>query len=55
MHFCAGVPIILVGCKKDLRRDPKAIENLRKTGQQFVTPEEVWDYSFQSNVSLRSR
>jgi Ras family protein A len=41
MHFCAGLPIILVGCKKDLRRDPKTIEELRKTSQRPVTPEEV--------------
>lgn len=41
MHFCAGLPIILVGCKKDLRRDPRVIEELRKTGQRPVTPEEV--------------
>ena len=41
MHFCAGLPIILVGCKKDLRRDPKTIEELRKTQQRPVTPEEV--------------
>lgn len=41
MHFCAGLPIILVGCKKDLRRDPRVIEELRKTNQRPVTPEEV--------------
>jgi hypothetical protein len=41
MHFCAGLPIILVGCKKDLRRDPRAIEELRKTSQRPVTSEEV--------------
>lgn len=40
LHFCAGLPIILVGCKKDLRHDPKTIEELRKTHQQPVTPEE---------------
>ncbi|CAG8518774.1 13101_t:CDS:2 [Acaulospora colombiana] len=40
MHFCAGLPIILVGCKKDLRFDPKTIEELRKTSQRPVTPEE---------------
>ncbi|KAJ6583020.1 small GTPase-binding protein [Mycena vulgaris] len=33
VHFCAGLPIILVGCKKDLRRDPRV-------GQQVVTFEE---------------
>jgi Ras homolog gene family, member A len=41
MHFCAGLPIILVGCKKDLRRDNKTIDELRKTNQRPVTPEEV--------------
>jgi len=40
MHFCSGLPIILVGCKKDLRRDPRVIEELRKTSQRPVTPEE---------------
>lgn len=40
MHFCPGLPIILVGCKKDLRRDPKTIEELRKTNQRPVAPEE---------------
>lgn len=41
MHFCQGLPIILVGCKKDLRYDPKTIEELRKTSQKPVSPEEV--------------
>jgi Ras family protein A len=41
MHFCPNLPIILVGCKKDLRRDPRVIEELRKTNQRPVTPEEV--------------
>lgn len=41
MHFCAGLPIILVGCKKDLRRDPRVIDELRKTSQRPVSPEEV--------------
>jgi len=40
MHFCAGLPIILVGCKKDLRRDPRVIEELRRTSQRPVSPEE---------------
>ena len=41
MHFCQGLPIILVGCKKDLRYDAKTIEELRKTSQKPVSPEEV--------------
>ncbi|KAJ7730855.1 P-loop containing nucleoside triphosphate hydrolase protein [Mycena maculata] len=37
MHFCAGVPIILVGCKRELRRDPRVLERL---SQRPVTPDE---------------
>jgi Ras homolog gene family, member A len=33
--------MILVGCKKDLRYDQRAIEELRKTSQKPVSPEEV--------------
>uniref|UniRef100_A0A1D1YB72 GTP-binding protein rhoA n=1 Tax=Anthurium amnicola TaxID=1678845 RepID=A0A1D1YB72_9ARAE len=40
MHFCQGLPTLLVGCKKDLRFDPKTIEELRRTSQRPVTPEE---------------
>lgn len=41
LHFCQGLPIILVGCKKDLRHDPKTIEELHKTSQSPVTAEQV--------------
>ena len=41
LHFCQGLPIILVGCKKDLRYDGKTLEELRKTSQKPVSPEEV--------------
>jgi GTPase SAR1 family protein len=50
MHFCADLPIILVGCKKDLRRDPRVIDELGKTSQKPVTPEEVRLSSFCSFV-----
>ena len=40
-HFCRGLPIILVGLKKDLRRNPKTIAELRRTRQHPVTSEEV--------------
>lgn len=40
LHFCRGVPIILVGCKCDLRNDPQTIENLRQTSQQPVSTAE---------------
>lgn len=40
LHFCAGLPILLVACKKDLRNDPRTIEELKKTGQNPVSYEE---------------
>ncbi|KAL1923982.1 uncharacterized protein VTP21DRAFT_7017 [Calcarisporiella thermophila] len=40
IHFCPNLPILLVGCKKDLRYDPAVIEELRKTSQRPVSPEE---------------
>ncbi|KAI8149364.1 P-loop containing nucleoside triphosphate hydrolase protein [Fennellomyces sp. T-0311] len=40
LHFCQGLPILLVACKKDLRNDPHTIEELRKTSQRPVTYEE---------------
>jgi len=39
-HFCPELPIILVGCKQDLRTDRKTIEDLRRVGQRPVRPEE---------------
>ncbi|KAL2107162.1 hypothetical protein VUR80DRAFT_5596 [Thermomyces stellatus] len=39
-RLCPGVPIILVGLKKDLREDPVAIEEQRKKSLRFVTPQE---------------
>ncbi|OAQ71050.1 small GTPase-binding protein [Pochonia chlamydosporia 170] len=39
-HFCQGLPIILVGCKKDLRYDQKTIAELHAIDQKPVTPEE---------------
>ncbi|KAG4301339.1 hypothetical protein PCANB_002306 [Pneumocystis canis] len=40
LHFCSGLPILLVACKKDLRHDLKTLEELRKTSQRPVTTEE---------------
>ncbi|OPJ74084.1 rho-related GTP-binding protein RhoD [Patagioenas fasciata monilis] len=29
-HFCRGVPVLLVGCKTDLRRDQEVLQKLRE-------------------------
>lgn len=36
-RYCAGLPVILVGCKTDLRQDNRTLELLSKTGEQPVT------------------
>ncbi|CCH63021.1 hypothetical protein TBLA_0J00210 [Henningerozyma blattae CBS 6284] len=40
LHFCQGVPIILVGCKVDLRNDNQVLAALQEQGQQPVTTAE---------------
>ncbi|KNC97035.1 GTP-binding protein rhoA [Spizellomyces punctatus DAOM BR117] len=40
LHFCAGLPVVLVGCKKDLRNDARTRENLARVRQSPVTPEQ---------------
>ncbi|KAJ2661238.1 GTP-binding protein Rho1 [Coemansia sp. RSA 1200] len=40
LHFCQGLPIILVGCKKDIRNDRIVIDELAKSGQRPVSQEE---------------
>jgi small GTP-binding protein len=40
LHFCQGVPVILVGCKIDLRNDQATIRRLNELGQQPVSTAE---------------
>uniref|UniRef100_A0A8C7V4S6 Uncharacterized protein n=1 Tax=Oncorhynchus mykiss TaxID=8022 RepID=A0A8C7V4S6_ONCMY len=36
-HFCRGVPIILVGCKTDLRKDKVLAKKLWSSGENPIT------------------
>uniref|UniRef100_A0A8C2RNV6 Ras homolog family member D n=1 Tax=Capra hircus TaxID=9925 RepID=A0A8C2RNV6_CAPHI len=36
-HFCKEVPIVVVGCKTDLRKDKSLVKKLRKNGLEPVT------------------
>uniref|UniRef100_A0A2K6GZA5 Ras homolog family member D n=1 Tax=Propithecus coquereli TaxID=379532 RepID=A0A2K6GZA5_PROCO len=36
-HFCKKVPVIVVGCKTDLRKDKSLVNKLRKNGLEPVT------------------
>jgi len=40
---CPGIPILLVGLKKDLREDPLAREEMRKKSLQFTTAKDGGD------------
>jgi len=40
LHFCAGLPMLLIGCKMDLRNDPKTLEVLAQMNRRPVTHEE---------------
>ncbi|KAJ1506582.1 GTP-binding protein Rho1 [Coelomomyces lativittatus] len=40
LHFCTGLPLLLIACKSDLRKDPKTIKELEKNNQHPVTSEE---------------
>jgi Ras homolog gene family, member A len=42
LKYCKGVPVILVGCKKDLRGDYKTVAEIGKAKQKQVTYEEVF-------------
>jgi GTPase SAR1 family protein len=52
LHFCQGLPILLIACKKDLRNDPHTIEELRKTSQRPVTYEEASLHSHDCGIVL---
>ncbi|KAJ3270176.1 GTP-binding protein Rho1 [Borealophlyctis nickersoniae] len=39
-HFCRGLPVLLIACKKDLRTDSRVVETLARMGQMPVTPEQ---------------
>nr|XP_056715072.1 rho-related GTP-binding protein RhoF [Euleptes europaea] len=36
-HFCQGIPIVLVGCKTDLRKDREYLRKLRSAQQEPIT------------------
>uniref|UniRef100_A0A8C8RG81 Ras homolog family member F, filopodia associated n=1 Tax=Pelusios castaneus TaxID=367368 RepID=A0A8C8RG81_9SAUR len=39
-HFCRGVPLILIGCKTDLRKDKEYVRKLRSSQQEPITYEQ---------------
>ncbi|KAM0753379.1 GTP-binding protein rhoA [Meredithblackwellia eburnea MCA 4105] len=39
-HHCGKIPIILVGCKKDVRNDQRVLNMLAQEGKRPLTPQE---------------
>uniref|UniRef100_A0A8C5LQ05 Ras homolog family member F, filopodia associated n=1 Tax=Leptobrachium leishanense TaxID=445787 RepID=A0A8C5LQ05_9ANUR len=40
-HFCRGVPIILIGCKTDLRKDKERVRKLKTSQQEPITYSQI--------------
>lgn len=40
-HFCNDLPVLLIGCKKDLREDQKTLEEFARNNQSLVSFEEA--------------
>lgn len=40
-HFCRGVPLVLIGCKTDLRKDKEQLRKLRASKQEPITYNQV--------------
>ncbi|KAG8812278.1 GTP-binding protein Rho1 [Serendipita sp. 400] len=40
LHFCSGVPYLVVGCKTDLRHHPRTLKWMKDLGQRPVTSDE---------------
>ncbi|XP_053328736.1 rho-related GTP-binding protein RhoF [Spea bombifrons] len=36
-HFCRGVPVVLIGCKTDLRKDKERLRKLKTSQQEPIT------------------
>lgn len=45
-RYCPGLPVLLVGCKTDLRQDQKTIQELEKQSLKPITAHQVCLYMF---------
>ncbi|XP_063171422.1 rho-related GTP-binding protein RhoF [Candoia aspera] len=51
-HFCRGIPILLVGCKTDLRKDKEHLRRLRSAQQEPITYKQGEDACRQINANV---
>lgn len=52
-HFCRGVPLVLIGCKTDLRKDKEQLRKLRASKQEPITYNQVNISAFKVLSSLQ--
>nr|XP_009664885.1 PREDICTED: rho-related GTP-binding protein RhoF [Struthio camelus australis] len=45
-HFCRGAPLVLIGCKTDLRKDKEQLRKLRASQQEPITYNQGKNSSF---------
>ncbi|XP_062870786.1 rho-related GTP-binding protein RhoF [Trichomycterus rosablanca] len=51
-HFCPGVPILLIGCKTDLRKDKERTRKLRTLNQEPITYRQGEETRKEMNAAL---
>ncbi|XP_030210280.1 rho-related GTP-binding protein RhoF isoform X2 [Gadus morhua] len=51
-HFCKDIPVILIGCKTDLRKDKERIRKLKAVDQTPITYTQGEDVRQQMNAEL---
>lgn len=49
-HYTNNIPILLVACKKDLRKDVATLKKLSQNNASIITPEEGYDVSKRINA-----
>uniref|UniRef100_A0A8V1A9X0 Ras homolog family member F, filopodia associated n=1 Tax=Gallus gallus TaxID=9031 RepID=A0A8V1A9X0_CHICK len=54
-HFCQGVPLVLIGCKTDLRKDKEQLRKLRASKQEPITYNQVISTGWFTNQLLSPR
>uniref|UniRef100_A0A674HNE6 Ras homolog family member D n=1 Tax=Taeniopygia guttata TaxID=59729 RepID=A0A674HNE6_TAEGU len=54
-HFCKGVPVLLVGCKTDLRQDQEVLQKLKDGRMEPVSRQQVGATSSDTALDGRDR
>lgn len=53
-HFCRDIPVILIGCKTDLRKDKECTRKLKAMNQDPITYTQVNEEDMQTVSDLKA-